>query len=300
AVGNTTEKSHVTVSQDSSVTSTKGSIDADATGEATNFSWAEPTVLQDGTVALGVGVAVDNADIKTQIDGTLDAAGGPPKSLYADPAAGPVDVNYTTDTIHIPDHGYTDGTAVTYSNGGAPSIGGLTDGQKYYVQFVDQNTLRLANGPTLALTYNRPAQYDTNDVHPTHTLGTLAKLDFEPSAVNKDTDTITFPNPHGLPNGQAVTYLGTASSLDGSGVEQDSGVGGLDLGQTYYVKKISDTAIKLTDKDGNVIDLTDAGQGTHSLLYQNHVASFQPESAVNNDSHTITFTSPHGFQTGDQ
>src|SRR5262249_19095221 len=151
----------------------------------------EPTVLQDGTVALGVGVAVDNADIKTQIDGTLDGVGGTSNTFNADPNAGPVDVNYDTNTIHIANHGFTDGQAVTYSNGDATSIGGLTNGQTYYVQYVDQNHIGLANGPSLSLNYVRPAQYDTNGSHPTQTLGTFAKLDFEPSAVNTSTDTIT-------------------------------------------------------------------------------------------------------------
>src|SRR5262249_52224555 len=201
AVANTSETSHVTVSQGSSVTSKNSTVNTDATGEVTNFSWAEPTVLKDGTVALGVGVDFDKADIKTQIDGTLDGARGTSNTFNADPSKGPVAVDYTKNTIHLPDHGFTDGEAVTYSNGGAPSIGGLTDGATYYVQVIDKDNIRLANAPTLSLTYNRPAQYDTNDIHPTHTLGTLATLDFEPSGVNTNTDQITFPGPHGLADG---------------------------------------------------------------------------------------------------
>ena len=299
AVANTSETSHVSISSDSSVTSTHGGIDADATGDVTNFSWAQPTVYLAGLGAFAVAVDYDKADIKTEVDGTLDAAGAS-NTFNADPAEGAVGVDYTDNTIRIPNNGFTDGEAVTYSNGGGPDIGGLEDGQTYYVQVVDGNTIRLANAPTLNLSYNTPTQYTTEGVQPTQTLGEVTKLDFDSSDVDTSTGTITFSSPHGLTDGEAVTYFGTDSSDDDSGAETNSGVAPLVVGQTYYVKWISDTTIQLSETPGGpAIALTDAGEGTHSLLVETDVMSFNPETAVNNASNTITFTSPTGFQTGD-
>ncbi len=299
AVANTSETSHVSVSSNSSITSTHGSISTDATGEVTNFAWAQPTVLKDGTVALGVAIDYDTADIKTQIDGTLDAAGGVINAFNADPTAGQID--YSTDTIEIPNSGFEDGATVTYSNGGGPDIGGLTDGQTYYVQVVDANHIRLANAATLKLSYVRPPQYAAGATVQ-QSLGILAKIDFDASAVNTSTSQITFANPHGLKDGQAVTYYGTTSVQDANGNQLNSGVVPLVQGQTYYVKYISPTVIQLSATPGGApIQLTGAGVGTHSLLYQDQskTQDFDPEDAVNEESNTITFTSPHGFQTGD-
>src|SRR5262249_20872267 len=163
------------------------------------------------------------------------------------------------------------------------------------------DTVRLAKARTLALNYVRPPEYDSSTVvH--QTLGKLAKLDFDASGVNLSTSTITFRNPHGLKDGQAVTYYGTASAPDANGVEQNSGVEPLFQGKTYYVKKVSDTAIQLSaTKDGGAITLTSAGVGTHSLLYQDQASTntFDPEQDVDNEANTIKFASPHGFQTGD-
>src|SRR5262249_23499493 len=85
AIANPSETSHVTVSGDSSVTSNAGSINAAATGTVTNSASASPKVMQDGTAAFGVAVDFDKADIKTQIDGTLDAAGHASNTFNADP-----------------------------------------------------------------------------------------------------------------------------------------------------------------------------------------------------------------------
>lgn len=46
--------------------------------------------------------------------------------------------------IKIPSHGFLTGTKVTYSDGGETPIGGLTDGEDYYVIAVSKDWLRLA------------------------------------------------------------------------------------------------------------------------------------------------------------
>src|SRR5581483_3116442 len=75
-VGNTSETSHVTVSQDSTITSRHGAVDIAADGDVRNFSWAEPTIYRDGAAGIGISLSVDKADIHAQVDGKLDAFGG--------------------------------------------------------------------------------------------------------------------------------------------------------------------------------------------------------------------------------
>lgn len=56
-----------------------------------------------------------------------------------------VAVNTGTDTINIAAHGFTSIQGVLYSNGGGSSVGGLVDGFKYYIIYVDPDNFRLAN-----------------------------------------------------------------------------------------------------------------------------------------------------------
>jgi hypothetical protein len=56
-----------------------------------------------------------------------------------------VAVNTGTNTITIPSHGLVNTQGVVYSNGNGSSIGGLVNGYKYYVIFVDSSNIKLAN-----------------------------------------------------------------------------------------------------------------------------------------------------------
>ena len=54
-------------------------------------------------------------------------------------------VNTGTDQITINSHGFLPNQGILYSNGGGSSIGGLVDGYKYYVIYINANTIQLAN-----------------------------------------------------------------------------------------------------------------------------------------------------------
>jgi hypothetical protein len=54
-------------------------------------------------------------------------------------------LDITQNFIKIPSHGFLTGTKVTYSDGGETPIGGLTDGQDYFVISVSKDWLRLAS-----------------------------------------------------------------------------------------------------------------------------------------------------------
>ncbi|MEC9093105.1 MAG: hypothetical protein VX438_10395 [Planctomycetota bacterium] len=80
-----------------------------------------------------------------------------PEELLFD-AADPLVVDIVNDTFTIPSHGYTDGTAVFYNipeDGTGTEIGGLTNGEKYYVTELAGGTFKLAleaGGPAIDLT----------------------------------------------------------------------------------------------------------------------------------------------------
>ena len=305
AIADTLENSHVSVLEGSSITSLNDGVQVAATGGVYNFAWSQPTINTDGTVAVAFALDFDKADIQTLVDGEIDAAGGVGNTFDAREGE---DVDYVANTIRILNHGFVDGQEVAYSHGltdaplgeaAAPDIGGLTDGQSYYVQVVDQDTIRLANGPTIDLDYAFDAEGD-----PEHTLGLLKVINFDSVNVDPDPDeeTITFTQPHGFQGGEALAYLGTSSNPDEAGIEQNQGVGGLEQGKTYYVISIPDNdyAIQLAESPGaSRVDLTDAGVGQHAFAYQSAPKGFAPKTAVNAESNTITFTAEHEFQTGD-
>ncbi len=310
AIANTSETSHVTVSDLSSIISNHDSVNVDAAGEVTNFAWSQPTIYVDGTTATAFSFGFDEADIKTRVDGTIDAAGGVGNTFDAREGG---DVDYGANTISIPDHGFTDGQEVRYSHGETnaplgkvepPNIGGLEDFSEndeaiYYVQVIDENTIQLAKASTIDL--------GTRNLHlgvePEHTLGKLDSIEFDSSGVNTDesSETITFANPHGLQDDQAVTYLGAYRNPDQDGNEQNADVAGLETGKPYYVITVADndSAIRLAESPGGAaLDLTDAGAGRHAFLYESKTAKFSPENAVDDETNTITCAA-HGLSTGD-
>ena len=75
AVAHTTETAHVIVDAGSSITSA-ASVKIDAAGSVTNFAWAQPTINEDGMVAVAFALDFDVADVRAEVHGTIDAVGG--------------------------------------------------------------------------------------------------------------------------------------------------------------------------------------------------------------------------------
>jgi len=295
AVADTRETSHVTVSKGSNITSLGGTVNIDAAGEVTNFAWSQPSINEDGTVAIAFGLDIDRADIKARVDGSIDAAGSA-ASVFDARQGGSVD--YSQDTIRIPAHGFVEGQTVVYGNGGGADIGGLEDGQAYVVRVVDEDTLRLSLAPVIDLDYTPPDPAIVSE----HFLEQLAPLEFDSNDVDVDADAITFAAAHGLNDGQELTYLGTYSNPDEDGDEQNQGVGGLEQAKTYYVVRVpgDERTIQLAESTGGpVVDLMARGVGMQGFLYQTKRISFAPKTAVSGPNNTITFSAPHGFDSGD-
>lgn len=132
-------------------------------------------------------------------------------------------------------HGFQDGDVVTYSSGGDYVIGGLIDGDSYFVNVVSDSdnsgdlTIRLARSKAEAL-----------EQSPTR---------FAPGAVSGgvNSQTIELGYVHHFQLGDAVAYH------NGGGVS----IGGLEDGQTYYVIPVSSTAVALTRNLSDVLNTFD-------------------------------------------
>src|SRR5262249_27661849 len=111
-------------------------------------------------------------------------------------------------------HDFQTGTKVVYDDGGGTPIGGLVNGQTYYVRVIDANTIKLAQ---------------------TLTEATADPFAFNPStAVDSTHNTINLGVAHGFTTGEAVTYRAHGVPIQG-----------LVDGDTYYAVVVSSTTIQL-------------------------------------------------------
>jgi len=211
----------------------------------------QPLTLTDGeTYYVSEVVDADNIKLKgsltspTSID-FIQAGTGTSHSFIF------LTVNLNQNTLYIPNHGLVSGQIVLYNNNGGNSVGGLTDGEFYYVRRIDDSTIELYDDPNINTLSNRVALTSTGTG--THSLA-VRSLDFE-------SDTMIIPE-HGFLQGEIVEY-------DSRGQAE---IAGLTSNETYYVIFVDGDNIKLAetaeDAEDNIpVDLQDSppGVGTHIL-----------------------------------
>jgi hypothetical protein len=159
-------------------------------------------------------------------------------------------VNLIEDTLYIPSHNLVSGQSVSYNTNGGTPVGGLTQGQSYFVNRVDSSTISLHNSAVLdSSTRVNLTSAGTG----THSL-IIASIDFA-------TETITIPA-HGFLQGELVEY-------DSRGQTE---IAGLETNQQYYIILVDANNIKLATtaenaESGTAINLlaSPAGVGKHTL-----------------------------------
>ncbi len=193
----------------------------------------------------------------------------------------PSDVNVTPDGMTIDlgyDHGFNQGDAVVYhqGNAGDVAIGGLEDGQTYYVIVVDSQTIALAS--------TKEQAFSQDD------------LFFAPFNAVVDDEEIYLGYAHGLTDGTPLRYS------NGGG----QSIGGLTNGEVYYVQTIpgEENALKLKDAAGNIVQLSlDSTTGSvHSFqrgFIPNDAVTLADPLAPDLRENTIDFGFEHGLMTGD-
>ena len=206
--------SWATVAQGVTITSGEN-VNVEAKGNNTSVSKAEFKIFRhkddvtgkfkDGSAGLTIGLAVSQSDIKAEVDGTVTAAGAP-AGYKISPAT---DVVGATDTITWKNHGLKTGDTLTYNSGGGTAIGGLDDGEEYFVIVLDADHFQLAKGAPIDLNNSGVG------ANAQHSLSPALTKEFALSGVNVSTDTITL-TAHGFTNGQKVTYAALGDeAIDG-------------------------------------------------------------------------------------
>ena len=202
-----------------------------------------------------------------------------------------VTINYTTNTLTIPSHGFSPGELVLYNSAGQTVINGLSSGTPYYVIFVDGDNLKLATTPenatagtavdltnsplgvgrhTLQSLTRTPDGIYTIESVPTPDTFTVAARGsvpviskvFNPRAtIDTALDSFFIPS-HGFITGTKVKYLNGESATDISGLEDDT---------DYYTVTLNKDYIRLAESQEEAasgVTLTISGYGTgvaHSL-----------------------------------
>ena len=183
-------------------------------------------------------------DSPTNIDFTAPGTGTGHSFIF-------LTVNLNQNTLYIPNHGLVSGQIVVYNNNGGNSVGGLTDGDFYYVRRIDDSTIELYNSPLIDDVSNRVAFTSTGTG--THSLA-IRSIDF-------DNNVIIIPD-HGFLQGEIVEYDSRGQDV----------ISGLTSNETYYVIFVDGDNLKLAEtaedaQDGIAVDIlaSPPGVGTHTL-----------------------------------
>jgi hypothetical protein len=173
--------------------------------------------------------------------------------------------------ITITGHGYSDNDLLKYDANGGTVIGGLTDGEAYWVNLVGPNTIELAalrNGTPIALT----AGTGTQQLFEHAAVGSAvialggSEITFD-AATGVSGETIT-STAHGLKQCDRVIYYAKGNTAVGGLEEYDpqNGDEPEDL-PVYFVDKVDADNIRLRagGPEGELIALT-ASTGTHALV----------------------------------
>jgi hypothetical protein len=270
-----------------------------ATGEMVIYSVADGTTVSGLVDGQTYYVEVVSATSLRLARSREEAQGAQFSSGYDDgaghSAAGAVDPTLKTITFGYR-HGFSTGDAVVYDAGGSTPIGNLTSGAIYYVEKVDDYTIKVKDAGTTSVDLILPAAGGA-----THSI----RLDIDAAGLTDSdqysiglfydqasaagtgqslvsTDSITFASNHGFTTGEAVVY----------GAEGNSAIGELVDGSTYYVvAKDADTirlAVSEDDaRNGVVLSLDPTlGSGTgHSFssatkIALGHINYFETGQAV--------------------
>ncbi len=161
------------------------------------------------------------------------------------------EINAMQDTITFAQpHSFETGDRVVYSSPNGNPIGGLVEGQTYFVRLIDSSTIKLSESlpearGELVRDFNASSAVnnDENTIQLSgHGFSTgevvtyrapIVPL-FTAAQVASGSDIITYADPHGFSTGQAVRYQASNDEL-----------GGLRNDVTYFVIRLDDTRIQL-------------------------------------------------------
>ncbi len=139
-------------------------------------------------------------------------------------------VNHTTNRISVAGHKFTNNDKITYSAGGGTAIGGLVNGQDYYVRSISGDNIQLS-----ATSFGSAIDIIARD---TGSFNAESNVDLSNNRITA--------TGHTLSNGDLVTYTTNGGTA----------IRGLTGGSQYYVRNISGDSFQLSATPaGGIIDL---------------------------------------------
>ncbi|PHQ35756.1 dockerin type I domain-containing protein [Rhodopirellula bahusiensis] len=277
-----------------------GEVNVKAVSEVINDVTATTAVFNDGTVGFSAAVGVDNAIVRSEVNGTIQSDGVSGSQIDFTGA----DIFSSSDYLllnNIPAaNPILAGERLTYR--GETPMPGLIDGEEYIVreanirsQHADgvQQTVRLARAESVDL---ENANVDAEAIH---SLTRLSVIKFDASEVSSEDASNDGRIEMTLPDGvSSLVYLGSEAGDDDI---LPQSITGLKQNQRYEAVQIG-SQIKL--RLPGTIDFVDfslpAGtSGTHGFRYDENRLSFNPLDDVNAEDDWISLPADHRFQTGD-
>jgi len=140
-------------------------------------------------------------------------------------------VNHTTNRISVTGHNFTNNDKVTYSSGSGAAIGGLVNGQDYYVRSISGDTIQLS-----ATSFGSAIDIIARDTGSFNASSNVDLLNNKITAAG-----------HSLSNGDQVTYTTNSGG---------TAIRGLTAGQTYYVRNVAGNTFQVSQTPaGSIVDL---------------------------------------------
>ena len=221
----------------------------------------------------------DNTAVATARDINLDDV--ITHNFLAGTLAGGGAVNYTDSRITIPNHGFGQGDPVVYDTLANTPIGGLLNGQTYYVKVIDADTIELYEGFALL----NQAEFTSTPANNNHniTRRTVNIVDNSIVVVNHGFTTGDAFRIESLEDGSSVNVLPTIETGDP-----------IDSGARFFVGSVTDNSFtihslrsdalnSINDLVTNAIVLINTGVGSAQII-QNNV---QVNSVINTSSRLL-------------
>ena len=140
-------------------------------------------------------------------------------------------VNHSTNRISVSGHDFNDNDKVTYSSGSGTAIGGLVNGQDYYVRSISGDTIQLS-----ATSFGSAIDIIARDTASFNASSNVDLLNNKITAAG-----------HSLSDGDQVTYTTNSGG---------TAIRGLTAGQTYYVRNIAVNTFQVSQTPaGSIVDL---------------------------------------------
>lgn len=284
-ISSTQTTAHVTVEEGAVVRADVGNVAITANGDDAVKIYPETRSYKDGRTGIAIGIEISKDDILARVDGAVYAGGAQhAEELDFDPFTA---LDTTNDTLLLgPDHGFETGDEIIYS----PGLGGAVDGLQadgHYFIILDSNN---PDRVQLAASETNAEQGIAIDLVDSPVLTTAEGNTLQLGEVDDINDWIDFGFVHGFATGDALTF----TAADGKRI------GGLNDGVTYYAVLVDG------DNDGTLLQLSSDATGQNLIDFDTSLR-FTVQStgdslvvdSVDEGPGTVTFTSPHGLQTGD-